>query len=76
MHSSKSASKDRADRALMVGAPAILMLLASSHPLTHRREPVGWLEALLVLGLALAPLVLWLGKVKHEVGARLGAHSR
>eukprot|EP01045_Picozoa_sp_COSAG04_P007328 COSAG04_NODE_381_length_15461_cov_843.360370_6_plen_61_part_00 len=60
----------------MVGAPAILMLLASSHPLTHRREPVGWLEALLVLGLALAPLVLWLGKVKHEVGARLGAHSR
>ena len=37
-------------------------------------RPAG--AEVLVVGLALAPLVLWLGKVKHDVGARLGAHSR
>ena len=52
------------------------MLVASTHDITHRRVAVSPLDAFLVLGLALAPLLMWALRMTTALGTAAAAQSR
>ena len=61
---------------LLCGVPGVLLLVASMHDITHRRVAVSPLDAFLVLGLALVPLLMWALKMITALRTVAAAASR